>query len=753
MSQQTYINTKCNIAPGVNANFASTSCDWGIGGLTQDKPFPSVQIIGGGIAGLTVAYELVRAYHQQQGKKIGDTIDLSNFDVTINEKQPYLGGKIVGYFNKDNNPVEHSTRVYGVGYVGLFDIINNIPSINQSGNSYNIPNDLGGARSVLDDLTPMYINYVNGITYEPNYTNIPGTTAYTQFTGLIKLLKDAGITNSEITFVLKKFQTFFEADYPGRLDLTAGYSIGQYLEYPKLSNRAQQILNSYIGIIVAARVQCDAYAIMTLFEGLGMFGAPKTSQAIKDSGISGLNMFPGPSSIYFIEPMVRFLEKNGVKINLGKTISPTDYQNMLTDDNINVVVLSTPHMVTANYLGPTVFPSTILHNEWSWGIQYYVTDLSTIEKIIPKRDEQNIYNCVLGSPWQIIYVIEYSQSGTKALKDKYGYETFWGKNDMGSNSQKQPILATITVTSSNQYMAGVKVGKSALYCTPLEMLEEVLIQVGVRDENSVKNILLNTPSFGSITYVKKEEGDKKGPEYLKGPVQSNGYQWISDYTLYIAMPNNPTYGSKGMCNINNMSENPGCTNMNELPGRVAGAVDNALLHYMGIATKSEKENKNPISGNSTEYVYNIPSVFDNVPDQVYLAGEYTNTPNLQIPTMEKACESGKLAARKIIMDFGIASLERQKDFADGKLKIDGESGETNFMSASVLVQVTGLKKPTELIPFIDISTLDKLQIALYTGWQIGYPAWVKPITMIFILMVVALIVVLLRKIRKKHKKN
>lgn len=752
MSKQTYINTKCPIAPGINANFSSSKCG-SDGELPQDKVFPTVEIIGGGIAGLTVAYEMLRSYHEQQGKKIGDEIDLSNFNVTINEKASYLGGKIVGYFNKDNNPMEHSTRVYAIGYVSLFDMINNIPSINKDGNSYNLSSDLPkGTRSIFDDLVPMYTNYVNALTYEANYTNIPGTSGYTQFTALIKLLKNANISNSEIVFILKKFQAFINANYSERLKLTAGYSIAQYLEYPTLSNRAQQILNSYIGVIVAARVKCDAYAIMSLFEVLGVFGSPRTSQELVESGISGINMFPGPSSKYFIEPMVNFLENNGVKINLNKNISFEDYQNMLKDSNINAVVLSTPHMVTSKYLGPDAFPSTILHNEWSWGVQFYITDLKTIENIIPKRHEQNIYNVVLGSPWQIIYVIEYSKTGKQSLKDQYGYGTFWGTDDMGSNSQKQPILATITATSSNQYTAGLKVGKSALYCTPLEMLEEILVQVGVRDKNSVKNILLNTPSFGSIQYVQKDEGDTKGPEYLKGPVQSNGFQWISDYTLYVAMPNNPTYGSKGMCNINNMSENPGCVDMNQLPSRVIS--NDTSLHYMGITTKSAKQSKNLITGDTTtEYTYNIPSVFDNVPDKVYLAGEYTSTPNLQIPTMEKACESGKLASQKIIMDFGITSLQRENDFALGKLKITNSNNGNNFMSDSTLVQVNGLKNPTELESFVTVSTLDKIRLGLYTGWQIGYPVWIKPVTILFILFILVFIIILIiHIIRKKNKK-
>ena len=68
MSKQTYISTKCPIAPGINANFSSSKCG-SDGELPQDKVFPTVEIIGGGISGLTVAYEMLRSYHEQQRKK------------------------------------------------------------------------------------------------------------------------------------------------------------------------------------------------------------------------------------------------------------------------------------------------------------------------------------------------------------------------------------------------------------------------------------------------------------------------------------------------------------------------------------------------------------------------------------------------------------------------------------------------------------------------------------------------------------
>ena len=91
---------------------------------TADIPknhFPKVAIIGAGISGLVIAYEMVNAWKRSQ------TTDTTKLPVKIYEKSNYAGGKIVGYFDKDNRPVEHSTRVYTASYIALFDILKNIP--------------------------------------------------------------------------------------------------------------------------------------------------------------------------------------------------------------------------------------------------------------------------------------------------------------------------------------------------------------------------------------------------------------------------------------------------------------------------------------------------------------------------------------------------------------------------------------------------------------------------------------------------
>ena len=280
------------------------------------------------------------------------------------------------------------------------------------------------------------------------------------------------------------------------------------------------------------------------------------------------------------------------------------------------------------------------------------------------------------------------------------------------------------------------------------MMVDILTQMGIGIKDATK-LLANNPSFGSLLYVTEDVAAEKGPEWLRGPTQANGYQWISDYTLFIATPNDPSFGSNGMCSINNMFQNPACVNTNDLPARLTDSLSNSNFHYAGIASGITD------SGGMKKHV--VPTTFDPLPARVYLAGEYCSTPNFQVPTMEKACESGKVAAQRLISDFGIRDAQRVANFIEGKRPHITSSVITdNFVSASTLVQVNGLDRGSDLINFVVPTTWEKLQIALYTGFHIGYPSSVAPAVIgagIGVLLILVLIIVLIVAAVKKHRKR
>jgi len=82
----------------------------------------TVSIFGGGIAGLTVAHELVE----------------KGFDVTVYEKDNSLGGMAKSKRNNNSIPSEHSWRGYGKFYHNAFDIMKRIPIKENYENEYSL---------------------------------------------------------------------------------------------------------------------------------------------------------------------------------------------------------------------------------------------------------------------------------------------------------------------------------------------------------------------------------------------------------------------------------------------------------------------------------------------------------------------------------------------------------------------------------------------------------------------------------------
>ncbi len=68
-----------------------------------------------------------------------------------------------------------------------------------------------------------------------------------------------------------------------------------------------------------------------------------------------------------------------------------------------------------------------------------------------------------------------------------------------------------------------------------------------------------------------------------------------------------------------------------------------------------------------------------------------------------------------------------------------------------MVQVNGLEKTTDLINFIDLTTMQKIQGALYTGMKIGYPKAVKSIVSLSIVILLCLVFYFTYNCVKKYK--
>ncbi len=95
-----------------------------------------VIIFGAGIAGLTVAHELLD----------------KGFDVSIYEKIDSVGGFARSKRRTDGMPTEHSLRIYGIHYRNLFNILKRIPikNLNKNNKKYTVYNNLDKPRQIIN---------------------------------------------------------------------------------------------------------------------------------------------------------------------------------------------------------------------------------------------------------------------------------------------------------------------------------------------------------------------------------------------------------------------------------------------------------------------------------------------------------------------------------------------------------------------------------------------------------------------------
>jgi glycine/D-amino acid oxidase-like deaminating enzyme len=548
----------------------------------------SALVVGAGIAGLTAAYHLARA----------------NVAVTVLEASPRAGGKMVSY-ERGRSPVEHSTRVYGASYAALFDMLRHVQK---------------DGESVLHSLVRMDFDmqlFRDGKLREHVVQRRPIMQ--------IEAMQQFGMSSADIEAYLRINKAFADMTEPERRAATWGKSYADYCDWPSRSEAFRAFVTASIGIIVAARPEADAYSILSLAQAAT---APRVEPSLRAAfpNLGLFNAATAPTSEAIVDPLLQHLRAAGVRFHFDTEVTALDLSDgrcfgCSAGDrhySADALVLATPHF-TVSALLPNVLPPGLLHNEWSFGVQFYVR--SCCWHAVQDLARGAVYQFVTGSPWELVFVLELSELGAR----KTGRKGFWAPRDMGDD-----VYATLSATVSNQYRAGHKIQKPLLACDPDELLREVLHQVGVTDEAATR-MMASTASLGSALY---ERAAPDRANFLYGPVHSNGFRWASDATLNIAMPRQPQISTRGICSqTNELREPASCTSSAWLPA-------DALARHAP------------------------PFFFRQAPGRLYLAGEYVSGPSLTVPTMERAAASGALAAQALLFDLGSAHRVSGLDYAD-----------------------------------------------------------------------------------------
>jgi zeta-carotene desaturase len=243
-----------------------------------------IGIVGAGLAGMVAAMDLVDAGHE----------------VEIFEVRPFVGGKVSSWQDKDGNHIEMGLHVFFGCYYNLFGIMQRVGAIDESA--------LGALR--IKEHTHTFINNGGGIGELdfrfPVGAPVSGLQAFFKTEQLDwedKLANALRLGTSPIVRAL--------VDFEGGMDMVRDLDDITFTEwFTKFGGSRGSIERMWNPIAYALGfIDCDqisARCMLTIF----MLFAIRTEASV-------LRMLEGSPQTYLHDPIIKYLEDRGVKINLA----------------------------------------------------------------------------------------------------------------------------------------------------------------------------------------------------------------------------------------------------------------------------------------------------------------------------------------------------------------------------------------------------------------------------------------------------
>jgi 15-cis-phytoene desaturase len=399
----------------------------------------TVAVLGGGVAGLSAAHELVER----------------GFHVTVYEKGKICGGKArslsvpnTALDPSKNLPGEHGFRFFPGFYRHLPDTMSRIPY---------------GSGTVADNLvTADRIWVARGgqapVDLPAKLPQKPEDWAVT----LHVLFEGIGVPASEVAFFLDRLLVL-ATSCPERRDTE--YEKLTWWDFIDAANRSHQyqtlLAEGLTRSLVAMRAEVGStrtvgYILLQLLYGIL-------------SPIGFDRVLSGPSNDVWLTPWVTYLEANGVKF-----VNDIAVRSIQTDPiRVTAVVTEQGEIITADYYiaalpvetmqrlardpllkqhVPTLAGLDNLSTSWMNGIQFY------LRKDVPLNRGHTLY---ADSPWALTSISQ-NQFWTTTPLSGYGDGKTGG---------------ILSVDISDWDTPGIRFGKSARECTAMELKTEVWAQL------------------------------------------------------------------------------------------------------------------------------------------------------------------------------------------------------------------------------------------------------------------------------------
>jgi len=457
----------------------------------------TVLIVGGGIAGLTVAHELSR---------------LRQFDICIAEQNSELGGKARSLRTPEDHPTEHAMRVLLASYTCLFRIMEEIKDSQGS--------------PLMDKLC--YPNF--SFRYGKNERKM--SAAYGGFVrylgaafGLVRFFIRCGVPVRELGVFLFRVGRILwstESQIKARMGRV---SFEEYMDVAGRSPGFRDTLLRVSEMLVAAKRTASAGVVARVI--LEWFVGPFLKSPFQRRGFASLN---GPTSERLIEPWAEHLKQAGVQVKLNtRVVEISEDAHEITSVTTDIgetlkadyYCLCLPHMALDTMIQgrlrrflPTISELTHFGKEWSAGIQYYLRE-------VPPR-LRGTEGCVIvdiDSPWSIVHMLHVNGAP-------------WADVRLPADT-----VAVLSLVMSNGHNTGRHVTrKPFVRCHAEEMKNEALAQIGLFDELKDASYAIG-PDLQFISPAAYAKDLKKYEGYGVSKIDDETII-VSDGLLYVRTPQN-----------------------------------------------------------------------------------------------------------------------------------------------------------------------------------------------------------------------
>lgn len=333
---------------------------------------------------------------------------------------------------------------------------------------------------------------------------------------MIDMVRSFDLAPKDMVHLASRILHHVNADDDERSKM-AHQKAGDVIGVDNFDATTKQFITNWFGILTGARMHSKAVDIMDSF--LLMFMPMTESPNLPEGKVSKSYCFNRPTS-RAIDALVQVLRDRGVNFvtnirltgikNDGSGVRIKTDPGGLDSAHFDAAIMAVPHKVMFKF--GLLNTDTDLSDEWSFGAQFPMEALPTAMEPFTSKS----YNLCFDAPWNIVFQIQHRDG-------------FWADVDFPDGTRYN-----LSATSSSPHNDGALYGKPMGECTPIEVLNEVLFQLGITDDAERAKLAARgvvDPIFLDFTNKWQAYSDVETVEL--GPLHKDGKRWVNKAQIYV----------------------------------------------------------------------------------------------------------------------------------------------------------------------------------------------------------------------------